>query len=55
MTDSLDDKANGKEPKIDAESLKEEDLIKNHLKMALDIQPDLGSDMHGKDPKTSSP
>lgn len=58
MADSLDDKANNKNIKVDAEKLKEEDRIKNHLKVALDIDPSLAKFLDlgtGKDPITHKP
>jgi hypothetical protein len=45
MADSLDNKANNKNITVDAESLDEMDLLKNHLKVALEIMPELGSDI----------
>ncbi len=55
MADSLDDKANKKNPKIDAEAIKTEDLLKARHQVSRDIMPELYTDIDGKDPKTSSP
>lgn len=55
MADSLDNKANNKKPKIDAEAIKTDDLLKARHQVSKDIMPDLYSDIDGKDPITHKP
>lgn len=55
MADSLDDKANGKEPRVNAETIDNQDNLKLRQNIAREIDPDCYKDIDGKDPTTHSP